>query len=725
MAYFRLLITGWFFILSFIVSAQWEPKLFNSQDTRISLVNYVHSNLAYGHNQKNLIYKTEDNWATFTTYIGKLDPNQEAVYFKMKDKVHGVIVSRSNRMLFEDSCFVYITSNGGYDWDVVYKTPIPKASRDWGIDSEPLYVEELSDKLYVLFGDLVSHGYIDGSNWKSSRITRSREINNSQFRVFTDSVWMFQNRSNFWYTQDAGNYWKNIGGYTQFTLGGDHLAVYNNTIIRFTKGNYEWEVVATHDMNLDLEAVLELSENYVLINYYDWRTSGQQHVVFDYKRNRFIELNGNSTFFDLAGYSNEKPWTVIDSVFVEYSKSYYGTLRQTTDFGVTWETIYQAERNETPIIEAINFDKNIGLAGGTSSEILYYTLDYGETWQEATLQELGIGTENYVDINYDIGSDVFVTTDQGTYHAYDNQGSIDFDKVLVELNGAPLTLLDITNIEETYCTAMDAAKVYLLQWVNDTWQVLYEYDRSEFRNERIQDKMIQNDEYVVFQTYRTAHIYDKNTKQVSHITDGLFNTPHDILFLGSDSVFFSSLNGRHYYDIVSSNFDTTFWELEVSGDLKGMESIAQGANGTMKICNRGMIYETSDLVNFIQDETMYHYDGYLKLVYANGSYWCGGGYNLYQEKITDTRSEANFIKIESIFPNPTADQLNVCFQLEEETEVQFEIYTYGGESVSEYAERYRNGIHLYSQDLGRYSPGLYFLRIITSNAVSTYKILVE
>lgn len=87
--------------------------------------------------------------------------------------------------------------------------------------------------------------------------------------------------------------------------------------------------------------------------------------------------------------------------------------------------------------------------------------------------------------------------------------------------------------------------------------------------------------------------------------------------------------------------------------------------------------------------------------------------------------EQQDITLQSVFPNPTNNYVNIAFQLAESSEIEIEIIDIPGKNVINYGiKKYSVGEHKLQLDTKDLKPGIYFIRINSENHSTNKKLVI-
>lgn len=99
-------------------------------------------------------------------------------------------------------------------------------------------------------------------------------------------------------------------------------------------------------------------------------------------------------------------------------------------------------------------------------------------------------------------------------------------------------------------------------------------------------------------------------------------------------------------------------------------------------------------------------------------------YNLDNNSKIETSSELTDLPNYSLSPNPTSGNINVTFDLTEESTISINLYTLGGYEIAKLINTNSDqGTFEHNFNLNRFSPGIYIYQVVVNNRIYTSRIV--
>jgi len=443
------------FFLSCITNAsiaQWVSTHSEKSDyfSYITTVQYLSKSIAYATNNSSDIVHTTNNWETIETIETNIPPSQWIVYIEMKDKSYGIAIARLSYWLGYDSCFVYVTENGGYTWDKVFTLPKPKPSYRWTLMEEKVFVRGYGEKLYILFGDIIAWGDKKGSNWEAIRANVYRDTYNDEFEVYADSIWYFRSGINPVGSYNNGKNWSFFDNTNKCGLKSKFQRVNNELLEEFNPQTKEWQTLKELK-NWKVHRIKQISNKHIVLLYgYVWEPNDLRYAVYNRETNELADLEEPNSFFS----QNNEFYTTRGTDFVRID---YDGLLESNDFGQNWKhTVDFDESIAYSPYSYLSFSKNLGVVsyvawGGSIEKIgLAYSIDSGITWKQMAKESIEkqispTKLSDYV-LSYDLNSDLFLTSENTIFQIKQAGDSIQFEKVTMLLPRTDLSIKNVTKM---------------------------------------------------------------------------------------------------------------------------------------------------------------------------------------------------------------------------------------------------------------------------------------
>jgi photosystem II stability/assembly factor-like uncharacterized protein len=390
---------------------------------------------------------------------------------------------------------------------------------------------------------------------------------------------------------------------------------------------------------------------------------------------------GTATNFNGIGFLSEDSGIVVG----KNATTGFGEMRMTRDGGATFTLpIYSITR---PGFNAVVFtNEEIGWVAGDSGYVFRST-DFGSTWNTQTrftLQNLYAISFLNDSVGYigGAGGVLYRTMDRGTTWDTLNSGTL-----------LPIRTILASPVHGIYI-AGDGGYMANSQNLGNTW---YNMPNPFFGFFNINDMAITP------------------------------NTPFNYIMPVGNS-------GMMAYGNLFVNVPVLNWTTNGSGnDINGIASM----NGSIIECgSQGMIAHSTDAVNWSFDYVPGVYDSVINVTrnltdvcYAGDTtaYICGANGRVLksQHDITSVISIPQTVLHASAFPNPFSDELNIEVNLENSSSVQIEITDVAGRVIinENKGENFSGNNLFHVNGISSLTTGIYFVRVITENGVSTMPVV--
>lgn len=733
--YPRLLIIQLLTLCNLTSMADWVPKC-TGQGWNSLIVHklfYLNENEAFASGGLGNIYHTLNNWKDFETFSTNLPATQQIEYLEMTSRTKGIVVTRGVYTLGNDSTFIYLTENGGFKWEKVFTLPIPKPSRRWDISVEDLFFQRKSSNLYILFGDIICYGSVNGRQWETVRYPYQRENYNVSFKVLTDTIWSFEFDIERPYTKNRGKSWGGL-------LTDPEIYYYNsglgNSIQRIKAVDFEKIIIDEYSfkyktwtllnskpgMVLDIKEVVQLSSNYLLIMY--WNSADlltKNHTVYNRDKNTWIDLDTFSNFFDL------KNWTVKGNDFVTIT--WDGRLLETKDFGQTWQAITDNKPTRMVAADFLTFNRNMGVSLSRYSDFTFST-DSGETWRQIDysnfLKQFNLTFPAYLSLSYDNNAEIYIIEDR-TWKVIPEKDSFNLVETQFKYNDSVVLCVNISD------KGQDG--IFVLGILNDSLYLFKSSENGELtrlhaqknpgQNGKRDRLLIQNKNYVVFSAGKSIFCYYKKDGKVALLTDSLFNSVHSLDFAKDEILAVGAYLETFFYDLKTNNSRSILHFKEDLMKYGAISSMASNGNGGLLLSNDKVLYKTdTDNFNTFVLDTTFKINTYNEIVrYWNGHYWASSFWNIYKNEEEKKHEIPPCLKVQNIWPNPFHEEFSVQLKVEKNTLVHFECFNSLGQLINDFEIKLNIGVYDKQVNQGSLAKGIYYLKVTSDCGNNNFKLI--
>jgi photosystem II stability/assembly factor-like uncharacterized protein len=707
-------------------NADWTPKFSNkgSNGMFIKKVFYVNDNEAYASNGGSYIYHTLNNWKDYETIITNIPAFEQVEFIEMTSKTKGILVTKQMANMTYGQSYIYVTVNGGHRWDRVFEMPVPEPSVRYDLSSEKMFFQRELDKLYILFGDVISHGGVNGKNWETVRYGYLRDSYNSFFQVLNDSIWSFKFFADPIYTKDKGKTWFE---YLEDPAIGDQAvglgnsiqrlgAFWNDNIEEYSFADKQWHLLNSK-YAFGVKKVLQLSDNYLLIYYWHWPLDKHLQTVYDRKNNAWIDLDTLPNFFELDN------WSVKANGFVTITED--GRLLETKDFGQTWKPIMGDVENFTELYRHITFNGNLGFAVSNSCS---FSTDSGETWRH-------IGVERFTEIldlpfpadpilTYDNNAQLYLMAGE-LWKIVPKNDSFELVRQFFTYQDKEVTSFNISDKgnQGIFLTGTQGDSIYLFESdIDGKLSSLLALKREPNMN-LFGSLVIQNQQYAIFSLDKSIYCYKKQSRQLTVLTDSLVNPTYSIDFTKDEMLVAGCYFNTFFYDFKlnkATNIeqeDQYGWQTSMTADSEGNLLVSTGEN----------IYMTTmrNFSMFSIDSTFKFNDNLSVVRFWNGHFWAAGYQNIYKNEEVVKTTVVKCPTIETVWPNPFSNQFSVLFKVESGHSINFKCFNSIGQLIENFDTYYDIGWYERSMNMTDKARGIYFFKVTTQCGSQTYKMFRE
>ena len=709
--------------------AQWGPLIKNKDSVFFNpqFVSYINALEAYAINSGGKLYYTSNNWEQTTPIPNNLFANESVMYFEMTSKTKGILVTRSfaTSPQKDDSCFVYTTQNGGYQWEKVYTLPVIFPSFSETVSQEKVQVKSFGTKLYVLFGDVIAHGKIDGKNWKHVRYPVLRYKTSSDFEVLNDTIWSFRGAYEFNYkcfTGDQGDTWheeflpslglqQNYSGLDgkiqKFT--GDHK------LIEFNPQTQTWEEL-NKPYGYKVEHVIQISPTQALVSCWHWPSSLKKHVIYNRKTEEWNVLDSMSSFINMMGHPNFEYLFARPTGFITLSPQY--ELQETKDYGQTWNPMVSVEKRQHLSPKYFAFSNRLIVVLGNT---LTFSIDSGKTWknvsQEALsrallwkpLWEFKLNNQNQPNTLFLLGP--------STYEIIVEGDSILLKYANFRYSDQNVQVKSITsNIHDfTFTTFIHNDS---LKFAGASGKTFFN-QKSAFPLthpfENIQSQIAMNSYWIVFSVRNKVYVYDRNSpsNSVIELPDTFTTDVNTLELLQKNTLFAASQNSVIVYDLNTFTGTLSYVPLPLIKDAMVNDS---GIIYYLTQLPLGVFTATIEAPESIVADSTFNYSSVTGLIrFWNDAFWIATDNNIYKQLPKSTSNSAICYEVESIWPNPILTEVNFLVRNIEPQPLNVRIHDMNGKQVFELNKQLPIGLYDNKINTSTWQSGLYVLTFSYKN----------
>ncbi len=717
--------------LSFGLQAQWTPKLSNHDNggfLDIEHYSFLSHDRGFGMSHSGLLFQTDDDFHTFTTIYPEWPAPVSVEYMEMLSKREGLLVLKTIpiREGEKDSIMVFTTHNGGYLWEKAFVFPWINESLQRPFYLESMFFQRYKNRLFILYGDVVCHGLMNGKEWQYTRYPETRRGENLEFRVVNDSIWLFKGalpdlESSF--TTNAGKTWNDV-----WTLG--HMTLFltlENGIQKFAPGNLFLEYQPKDDSWVELsmpygykvENIVQLNSSEALLNCWHWPSSTRKHLVYHRKKDTWTHLDTLSDFFDPFG----RP---VFKQFVTKGNGFVANHRVTYDYGQSWSDLV----TNTYLGHGLGVTFSTDVSVALSSYQTLFSIDKGQHWKKMFTHDLwkDLPASSY-HLSYQNDAHIWLIGKE-VRRIIPQHDSIELVEEKLDFGVmAPPQILEICDKP-----GMD----FYVLGTNNQW--LYLFKKNTLGQLEVEmslewpglgpstsAQMIQNAQWVVFWLNNAVYGFRKKDKRHQLLTNELVNSLTGFCFIGMDSIFGG--NGQRYF---TANLEEGKEGFEVMPSvLTNLYHHALSDSG-VHVYYRNfspvsfqahMLGKPSDTVT-ISPFLFSEYTGLLR--FWGQTPWFLGRANLYEHRNKGLDTDPiPCVVTENMWPNPVSHHLNVRYFTYGSHTLSLTLYDVNGRLLLSRSSSNTIGLYEEMIDMNAYQAGLYFLHLSSKGCSPVIKKVIK
>lgn len=709
--------------------AQWEPLLKNKDSIFFNpeYISYLNKNEAYAINSGGKLFYTQNNWNQIDHIPNNLFAHETIMHFEMTTKTKGIIVTHSfaTSPQKDDSCFVYTTKNGGYKWDRMYTLPVIFASFSESVSQEKVQVKSVGTKLYILFGDVIAHGQLEGSEWQYIRYPVLRYKRSSDFEVLNDTIWSFQGAYEFAYrsfTGDQGQTWHqehlpSLGLQSNYSALDGKIQKFmgDHRLIEFNSQTHTWDEL-TKPYGYKVENVLSISSIQALLVCWHWPSNKKKHVIYNRKTEDWLVLDSFSSFINMVGQPNFEHLFLSTSGFVTLSQQYY--LQETTDFGQTWNPIVSSDKRPYFSPQHIAFSNKLIVSLGYT---LTFSVDNGNTWKNVSqehlntallfvpLWEFKLSNQNQPNKLFLLGPRTYEIAAEGDSIILKNSSfRYKEQNVIVE----SIT----TNINDFVFTTFKHKDSLKFGATNGQtiWRQLSAFPLTHpFEN--IHSKIAMNSYWVVFSVRNKVYVFDRNSPNeiIKELPDTFATNVNTLELINNNTLFSTSHNSVIVYDLKTLTGKATPIPLPMIKDAMANDS------GTIYYLTpfplRVFTASIDAPENIVADTTFNHSSLTGLIRFWKGAFWIATDNNIYKQIHKKAPNTPTCYDVESVWPNPIVTDIHFLVRNLEPQALNIQIHDMNAKRVFELNKPLPVGLFDNKIDASTWQSGLYVLTFSYKN----------
>lgn len=730
-------------VITFLINAslaQWQFSEIDGQQKAayFTSISYTSLNEGFATGISRAIFHTQNNWETYERIESNIPPEQLAHYIEMSSKTNGILVTRKEYIGFKDRFYVWTTSNGGYNWTLVFTSPKLNSNppnTSMRLDYEKVLVKGFGDNLFVLLGEVMAFGNKNGSNWTFQFTGVNRRHLNHDLEVFGNEIWRYMASSDqFSNFNQSYEILRDFPGtvYVPFLIGMDNKlqGILDSVIYEKNQEAGKWERLSELPNVGTIQKVVQLSKMLTLFEY-STPSSGVKYSVYNRQNKQWTNLNSKPEFLF------EK-----DLILTFYGTTCYRLERSNViwvskDYGVTWSiqaTIKDGYRFMEHYSPHVTFSGNLGIIPvfsnwvSSNTAILTYSVDSGVTWMSLSYKEfhelVGDSLIQGLLCSYDLDKKLYVFYGTRVFEVSNQGQKLKLAETAFTYNGIKISPLDICNdgmncyVLADISTKVNTKNYAFLQANNGELSMVYNIGvHNQYYNQRV-PRIIQSDDYVAFSVGDYLYGHDKRENATVLISDSLVNGLKSFKFYGATIKYLCNFN-TGFYDFKSKNNNVISYDFEHGLNYGFLIAGAFGKSKDLWSAG-GFIYATNDWQEHSKDTNYYPEGQTYNIRFWNDKFWTLTNHGIYRQIQPINQS---YISLENYWPNPVSDQLELCFKSEIVGQFDYSIINNVGQQMSSGFFHINVGVTTEKIDFTQMAHGMYYLKIENEAFNKSYKII--